>query len=295
MATDKLNQIFNLQNGRKLGYAEYGDPNGKVVFHFHGSGGSRLEYPIDETILTNLKIRLISIDRPGHGFSDPHPNRKLLDFPDDILELAGHLKIDKFFVQGWSAGGPYALACAYKLSNRILAGAIISGTAPPNRPQSYKGLPLSHKLIMFVIRNFPKVMYSMRKGMYKAVALEDNILAKNLISSFPDEDKLIFNNSIYQAQFIADIREGYKQGWEGPAQDDIVIINQPWGFKLENIKPRIDIWQGKQDKNVPFNHGVFQNKVIPNSRLIVLENEAHLYLFKEWKNVLSKLIEDKNI
>jgi len=295
MAVDKLNQIFNLKNGRKLGYAEYGDPNGKVVFHFHGSGGSRLEYPIDETILTNLEIRLISVDRPGHGLSDPQPKRKLLDFPDDILELAGHLKIDKFFVQGWSAGGPYALACAYKLSDRILAGAIISGTAPPNRPQPYKGLPLSHKLIMFVIRNFPKVMYSMRKGMYKAVALEDNILAKNLISYLPDEDKLIFNNSEYQAQFIADVREGYKQGWDGPAQDDIVIINQPWGFKLENIKQRIDIWQGKQDKNVPFNHGVYQNKVIPNSRLTVLEKEAHLYLFKKWKNVLSKLIEDKNI
>ena len=133
-------------------------------------------------------------------------------------------------------------------------------------------------------------MYSMRKGMYKAVALEDKILAKKLISTLPDEDKLIFSNTEYQSQFIADIREGYKQGWDGPAQDDIVTMNQSWGFKLGNIKQRIDIWQGKQDKNVPFNHGIYQNKIIPNSRLIVLEKEAHLYLFKEWKNVLSKLI-----
>ena len=88
---------ISLRDGRLLGYAQYGDLSGKPVFHFHGSGGSRLEHPVDNSILTDLGIRFISTDRPGHGLSDMHPNRKLLDWPDDIIQLADHLGIDTFF------------------------------------------------------------------------------------------------------------------------------------------------------------------------------------------------------
>ena len=125
-----------------MGFAVYGDASGRAVFHFNGSGGSRLEHPADLSILTGLGIRYISTDRPGHGISDPQPDRRLLDWPDDVEQLADHLGISTFHVIGWSAGGPHALACAYKLPNRISAGALISGLAPPNRPNPYEGLPL---------------------------------------------------------------------------------------------------------------------------------------------------------
>ena len=34
--------VLRLRDGRLLGYAEYGDPDGKPLFYFHGSPGSRL-------------------------------------------------------------------------------------------------------------------------------------------------------------------------------------------------------------------------------------------------------------
>jgi hypothetical protein len=40
------------------------------------------------------------------------PNRRILDWPSDILELADHLKISQFYVLGTSGGCPYVLACA---------------------------------------------------------------------------------------------------------------------------------------------------------------------------------------
>jgi hypothetical protein len=66
---DHMNRTIVIRDGRTLGYAEYGDLAGKAVFHFNGSGGSRLERPTNESILTDLGIRFISTDRPGHGLS----------------------------------------------------------------------------------------------------------------------------------------------------------------------------------------------------------------------------------
>ncbi|MDH3675784.1 MAG: alpha/beta hydrolase, partial [Anaerolineae bacterium] len=159
MNSDQMNQTITLNDGRTLGYAEYGNPAGKVVFHFHGGAGSRLERPADKATLTNLGLRFVSTDRPGHGLSDPQPNRKLLDWPDDISQLADYLGLDKFYVMGWSAGGPHALACAYKLADRVLAGAIVSGLAPPDRPTPYEGLPFTNRILMFAFRQMPKLAH----------------------------------------------------------------------------------------------------------------------------------------
>jgi len=43
---DRLNQTVVLQDGRSLGFAEYGDPDGKPVFYFHGHPSSRLDWPL---------------------------------------------------------------------------------------------------------------------------------------------------------------------------------------------------------------------------------------------------------
>ncbi len=40
MVTDKTNHTIKLKDGRMLGYAEYGNPEGKPVFYFHGFPGS---------------------------------------------------------------------------------------------------------------------------------------------------------------------------------------------------------------------------------------------------------------
>jgi pimeloyl-ACP methyl ester carboxylesterase len=86
MPSDLTNQSIKLNEGRTLGYAEFGELTGKVVFHFNGAGGSRLERPGDESILNNLDIRLVTTDRPGHGLSDPQSDRKLLDWRWPLLE-----------------------------------------------------------------------------------------------------------------------------------------------------------------------------------------------------------------
>jgi len=284
----KPDNTITLKDGRILGFAEYGDPGGKVVFHFNGSGGSRLGHPANLSILAEVGVRLISTDRPGHGLSDRKPSRSLLDWADDISELADQLAINKFYVLGHSAGGPYALACAYKLSDRVIGCGIISSLAPPERPNPYKGLSFSFKVLMFAIRNFPKVNYFLRRQMVKAIQGDVKEVGEKLVSGFPKEDQEHLMIPENLEILIKEIKEGYRQGSDGPAQDDIVIYS-PWGFSIDKIEGPTYIWHGDVDKNVPIIQGEFLHKMIPNSNFFLVKGQAHLYILSMWKEILTKL------
>ena len=151
MSTESNSQSIQLDDSRRLGFAAYGPPAGRPVFHFHGSGSSRLERPANVEILFKLDLRFISVDRPGHGLSDLQPDRRLQDWPNDIEQLADHLGIESFFATGHSAGGPHVLACAHQLPNRVLAAALISSVAPMGRPDAYAGMPILNRIRNYAI------------------------------------------------------------------------------------------------------------------------------------------------
>jgi pimeloyl-ACP methyl ester carboxylesterase len=113
-----------LPDGRRLAYTEWGLPDGPPVLGFHGTPGSRLWCP-DEDATAALGVRLILPDRPGIGGSDPLPRRRFGDWPADVEVLADTLGLDTFGVVGYSAGGPYAAACAALMPARLTGVAIV--------------------------------------------------------------------------------------------------------------------------------------------------------------------------
>jgi len=123
-------QRIRLKDGRQLCYGKFGDPNGSPIFHFHGYPGSRLEGRLVSKMASRCNVRLIAVDRPGMGLSDFKQKRAFLDWPDDVIELADFLQIEKFAVEGVSGGGPYALASAYKITHRLTSAGILGGTGP---------------------------------------------------------------------------------------------------------------------------------------------------------------------
>lgn len=70
----KDTNILLLPDGRRLGYAECGDPKGKPIFEFHGNPSSRLGSILFDEAARRLDIRVIGIDRPGEGHFSLLPN-----------------------------------------------------------------------------------------------------------------------------------------------------------------------------------------------------------------------------
>jgi pimeloyl-ACP methyl ester carboxylesterase len=171
-ATDHQGRVLTLPDGRNLGYAEFGDPNGAPCLYFHFTPGSRLE-PValfSGTRRTWLQgIRLIGVDRPGFGLSDPQPGRTLLDWPDDITALADHLGIERFAVLGASGGGGYALACAYALPQRLTAALVVSGLGPLDRPDAKAGMAWMNRLLYGLSGRAPLLLQALSWAMFRAL------------------------------------------------------------------------------------------------------------------------------
>jgi len=110
-----------------------------------------------------------------------------------------------------------------------------------------------------------------------------------LSASFPPEDIKVIEDSGSAEALLEGMKEGFRQGGNGPAQDDI-IINSSWGFRLDEIQTRFDVWQGEVDRNVPMNQGEYQHELLPDSRLTILPGQAHLYLLTHWREVLEALV-----
>ena len=96
MNTDNINLSIKLKDDRQLGYVEYGDPTGQAVIYFQGSPGSRLQAKDFDEVASIQHCRLISVDRPGMGLSSFNENHTILNWANDIIELADALKINLF-------------------------------------------------------------------------------------------------------------------------------------------------------------------------------------------------------
>jgi len=284
---DKLNKTIKLKDGRKLGYVDLGKSDGKPLFHFNGFPGSRLEVTIlaDEAIKKN--IRVIGIDRPGMGLSDFKKNRTLLDWPDDVVELADALGIDKFAVEGISGGGPYVAACAYKIPKRLTSCGIISGVAS-------KDLEIDKKMRIFsVIRIFPwlfKLMIWLQsRGMRNLEKAEKKM--KESAKKFPEADRKIFDDPQILSLFVKETAEAFRQGSKGAYYEGKIYIRS-WGFNLEDISPKLKvyIWHGEADEIVPVAMGRGMCKLIPNCEGKFYPGEGHYStIFKYYKEIIDAL------
>lgn len=120
---------FQLSDGRSLGYCELGDPQGELIFFVGGYPGSRwMAYLFAGSLRPG--IRLVGIDRPGMGLSDFKPGWRMLDWLDDLVELANHFQHDRFAILGWSGGTPYMAACAYKIPGYLSACGLLACMGP---------------------------------------------------------------------------------------------------------------------------------------------------------------------
>jgi pimeloyl-ACP methyl ester carboxylesterase len=278
MKQNKMNQTIKLKDGRMLGYAEYGDPQGKPILEFHGNPSSRLGSELFDGTARSMGIRVIGIDRPGMGLSDYKPARRLLDWPDDVIELADALGFEKFPIVGGSGGVPATLACAYKIPERLSAVGVLFGPRPIGPPGATDGWSRSTRVQAFLERNGPFWVPRMAMSMVARIVRDnpEKALSK-MFKELPPLDRAAMDDPKVQQQYIKTICEAFRAGPDGVTLDKILTV-KPWGFKLEDISIKVHLWHGEADTVVPPAMGRYLADTIPNCQAKFIPGEGHFSL-----------------
>ncbi len=282
--------IFHLRDRRVLGYAEYGDPTGTPVFFFHGLPGSRRQRHPDDSIAIELGAHIITIDRPGYGFSDFQPGRTLLDWPDDVAQLADALNIQRFAAIGLSGGGPYLLSCAYKMPERITSATVISGMGPVDSPEGMKGMMVSMRLGLGIAPRVPWGFVRLALDPVVKMISRNPLGVKKLVpSSAPEADKKAFARPDIQEVDRQDLYEAYRNGAQG-AFWEVVLLATPWGFRLEDIHKKIYLWHGEEDTTVPQHMGRYVARALSDCKSKFYPGEGHTLMYNYWREILTVAI-----
>jgi pimeloyl-ACP methyl ester carboxylesterase len=269
----KDNLTIKLPDGRQLGYAEYGDPDGHPVFYFHGTPGSRLQAADFHDAAQAKHCRFFGIDRLGMGLSSENKQHTLLSWTDDIRELANHLNINQFSIVAHSGGAPFAMACAYAIPERINSIAIVSGLAPTTMPEAKEGLSRGMRIINVLIRNIPGMAWVLIQVHRSMLSKPDRF--KRSLQQLPEPDRIILENPEQWSSMISAATEAFRQGVAGPAREFQLILNA-WGFDLRKITCPVTIWQGRLDSQVPVSHAEIYKRLLLNSELKLSDEDAHL-------------------
>ncbi len=269
-------RTVTLKDGRRLAYEECGlVEHGSPVLLFHGLPGSRLQRPAQEAgYFAARGVRLISVDRPGIGLSDPLPSRRLLDWPEDVRQLADALGLRRFRVVGISGGGPYALACAYALGDRIPAAATVGGLAPfavEKLADEFERLTL---WFFGGVRRAPRALWLTFSALAFVLRRSPVPSQALLLEKGCDRDHAVLRSASLRRLLCRDFREATRQGVSGFIED-ARVLSSPWGFDLRCIRPRVDVWHGTADTVVRPVMGHYLVKTLPRARARFLAGEGH--------------------
>jgi len=280
-----------LPRGRRLGFAEFGVPDGKPVFWFHGTPGARRQIPPEARLAAVERgVRLIGIDRPGVGDSSAHVYSSFASWARDIAEVADRLGIERFGLIGLSGGGPYVLACAHSLPERVVAGAVLGGVAPAAGPDAAPGG------LIRLATNFEPLFRALHEPLGAALSMAVWTMRPfyspifNLVARLsPRGDREFFARPEMKAFFLDDILTGSRWGLRAPVYD-LLLFCRPWGFRLADIRVPIRFWHGDQDHLVPLAHAEHQAALVPDSQLTVRHGESHLGTLAAAKQILDAIL-----
>lgn len=274
-------------SGRRLAYEEFGDPAGSPLVHCHGWGDSRLTRHPDDSIAAGLGVRLLTLDRPGAGGSDPDPDRSLSSWVNDVVELVDSTGIDEFAVSGHSGGGPHALAVAAAIPRRVTRAAVVCGWAPVDRPGGLDGVRSDVRWLIRLGRRAPWAVRCLLGSAPKQYRKDpERAFAKQFANAMPECDKDVLADPAIKANILDGATESVRQGAEGLVQEALLLFARPWDIDLAAIISPVDLWYGADDTLTPPQMGQWLEGHLADAELRVAPAQGHLVLWTHWQDIL---------
>ncbi|MBY0442694.1 MAG: alpha/beta hydrolase [Mycobacteriaceae bacterium] len=272
-----------LRDGRWLGWAEWGPVDGTVVLLCPGAATSR-RLGFGGHFIDQAGIRLISVDRPGLGASDPAPDRSVSSWATDIEQLIAHRALSAPMVVGFSQGAPFALALAYH--GLVDAVAVVSGSDELAHPRFAHSLTPQVKAMVDAVTADPTTAQASFAG-FGVVETFWNLV----ITTSSAVDHVVYTDPVFVQAFRSAISEALSQGPAGYARDTVLAMS-PWGFDPTKITAAVDLWYGHHDTSPVHSPdlGASLTRMIPSARRHIIVDAGGSLLWTHAEAILTTLL-----
>jgi pimeloyl-ACP methyl ester carboxylesterase len=271
-----------LPDGRRLAWAEWGPEDGAPVLFCPGAATSR-RLGFGGGLLEEAGLRLISIDRPGLGGSDPDPGRTLTSWAADVRHFADARDLNRPAAVGFSQGAPFALALA--AHGVAAAVTVVSGSDELAHPRFADTLDPQVRAIVDTAVSDPEEAAADFAAFGSPQALW------NLIEATADDvDRAVYTDPHFQPAFRRALDEAFAQGPDGYARDTVLAMSR-WPFDVTAITVPVGLWYGAQDTSPVHSpdHGASLAALIPTATRHLLPDAGGSLLWTHTAAVLDTL------
>jgi pimeloyl-ACP methyl ester carboxylesterase len=282
--------LVTLPDGRRLAFDVRGPAGGPVVVFLHSAPGSRRLDP-DPGATAAAGVRLVTVDRPGYGASDPYPSDvvpTLNRMADDIatgLRSLGLLDVP-VSVAGWSAGGRVALALAARLGDDVSSVALL---AAPASDDDVPWIPEEHRQPLHALRARPGDAAGALAAMLGDALPPDGASAVPMVAAGEADEALLARDAGVRDRLATMLDEALRCGAAGVAADLTAANVPPADFDPAAVRARVTLHYGADDPLATPAHGEWFASVLPSARLVVVPGAGHLLPLTEWGAVLAAL------
>lgn len=284
-ASGRASRVQRLADGRRIGYAEFGDPQGATVLALHGTPGSRLMFALTDQAARARGLRIVAPERPGYGLSDFRRRASLAQTAEDMTAFADALGLDRLAIIGVSGGGPFALATASAMPERTVLLGLISPVGPIAECHGRIRLSKQHRLIFTRIGRSPPAVAAFFWSLRSLVRWAPGVAYRALMQRVARSDRMVLTRTEVKANLQAALREGLRPGIDG-ARQDLRLFCAAWGLPLQDIDVPAIVWQGSDDPIVPPGASYHLAETLPNCRLDVIQGGGHYWVFGAFERVL---------
>jgi pimeloyl-ACP methyl ester carboxylesterase len=265
-----------------ISYAQYGLSSGSPAVFVPGFGHSRLAHAPAAAGMS----RVIAVDLPGIGRSDPVSGYDLLSWASDTAVMLDVLHVDRFRAVGWSWGGPYALALAKVCPERVESVALVSALTgwlagsgrAHNVKSEFRTFGLWCRYTPFAARLF------LRHQAKAFLASPEQVMANDRAGA-PAADRELMDDAATHEMLLESQREAWANGPQG-MYDHSRAIARPWGFEPARVDVPLHVWQGGQDPEIrPEMASEFAR--LTGGTLHLSPDDGHLLVFSRWDDIMS--------
>lgn len=279
-------QTVRLRDGRLLGYAEWGDSAGTPVLYFHGLHSSRLALYQDPAFFAAHRIRFITIDRPGIGLSTFQRQRTLLDWPDDVAQLADARGLARFAILSITGGGMCALACAANMPDRLTGVACVSPSAPLDAPDI--SVPGATGRLVQLARRAPWALWAVYSVLVPWLRRKPERIERLFASGLSAEDLKVEARPEMRQMQAAMLLEAFRSGYWGEVRE-VLLAARPWHLQFEKIAIPVQLWDGDHNHLVPPSHAAYLARTLPAARLHIRPGGSYAVMVNHMEEILHSM------